>query len=154
MRSHLELCFFKVWINSHECLLKCACNKPQWQGSEPIMFLKTNLDKILVENSCKNVLHVGDLNKSIISSSFNDLLDTHGLINHVNFPTHMSGSSLDPVLTDMTQGAVTCRVGGSVGTSNHYAVVSSISLSTLRTILLNASSGIGSILIETNHTQH
>ena len=32
----------------------------------------------------------------------------------------------------MTQGAVTCRVGGTVGTSDHYAVVSSISLSALR----------------------
>ena len=130
--SHLELCFFKIWINSHDCLLLCVCYRPQWQGSEPIMFLKSNLDNILVENSCTNVVIVGDLNQNIISRSFNDLLDTHGLINHVNFPTHISGSSLDPVLTDMTQGAVTCRVGGTVGTSDHYAVVSSISLSALR----------------------
>ena len=132
MPSHLEMCFYKVWINSHDCLLLCVCYRPQWHGSEPIIFLKTNLDNILMQNSCQNVIIVGDLNHNIISRSFEDLLDTHGLINHVNFPTHISGSSLDPVLTDMSQGAVTCRNGGAVGTSDHYAVISTVSLSALR----------------------
>ena len=122
MPNHLELSFFRLWANSHDAILLCVCYRPQWQGSEPLTFLQDNLDRLLLQFSCKNIIIVGDLNQHLVATAFNELLDIHGLANHVDFPTHISGSSLDPVITDLPEGDVKCRSEGKVGSSDHFAV--------------------------------
>ena len=44
----------------------------------------------------------------------------------------MSGSSVDPVITELDTSAVTCRAGGAVGTSDHYAIITSIFIPAMR----------------------
>lgn len=132
MPDHLELMFFRLWLTTQETVLLCVCYRPQWQGGEPIEFLLNNLDGILHHHTCKNILIVGDLNQHLVARSFEDLLTIHGLNNHVDFPTHISGSSLDPVISDLPEGAVSCRSIGAVGSSDHYAIFSRINLKATR----------------------
>ena len=56
------------------------------------------------------------------------MLTVFGLTNHVDFPTHISGSSLDPVITDLPSSMVTCRPLTTIGSSDHSAVLTKIKL--------------------------
>ena len=132
MPTHLEMSFFRLWANPHEALLLCVCYRPQWQGSEPLVFLQDNLDRLLLQSSCKNLIIVGDLNQHLVATEFDDLLDIYGLTNHVDFPTHISGSSLDPVITDLPDGDVKCRSEGKVGSSDHFAVHTLLNIKAMR----------------------
>ena len=60
--SHLELSFFRLWVNMNEAALICVCYRPQWQGNEPLEYLHNNLDEILYQHSCKHIIIVGDMN--------------------------------------------------------------------------------------------
>ena len=126
--AHMEISFFKIWITDVEALLFCTCYRPQWHGSEPLEFLQQNLDSLLIKHSCEHIVIVGDLNQHLVARSFEDLITTHGLANHVDFPTHDSGSSLDPVITDLPDSIVSCRPLGNVGSSDHRAVLTIIDI--------------------------
>ena len=126
--DHLELIFFKIWVNDTDTILFCTCYRPQWQGGQPIDFLHRNLDDLMVQHACKHILVVGDMNQNLIIRSFEDWLDVYGLENHVNFPTHISGSSLDPVVTDLPSSLVSCRSLGYVGSSDHQAIYTAIEI--------------------------
>ena len=128
MPEHLELMFFKLWRRGGEAILLCVCYRPQWQGREPLLFLHANLDALMQQHSCKQIIVLGDMNQHLVARTFNELLSDYGLNNHVDFPTHTSGSSLDPVLTDLPTSVVTCRPTGSVGSSDHLAVLTTIKL--------------------------
>lgn len=138
---HLEMMFFKIWTQQHGSILLCVCYRPQWQGGEPIHFLHTNLDQLLQQHSCSHILIVGDLNQHLVARVFDDLLTVHGLTNHVTFPTHNSGSFLDPVISDLPEGIVTCRPLGAVGFSDHLAVLSTIQVAALGQSRLGGTSG-------------
>ena len=128
MERNLEIMFFRVWLKKREPLLLCVCYRPQWQGSDPIHFLHANIDTLLLQYSCKHLIVVGDMNQHLVARQFASLLNVFGLNNHVNFPTHTSGSSLDPVITDLPEEAVTCHPLGMVGSSDHSAVLTSINI--------------------------
>ena len=125
---HMEISFFKIWINNVEAVLFCNCYRPQWHGSEPLEYLQENLDRLLIEHSCKHIVIVGDLNQHLVARSFENLITIHGLTNHVDFPTHDSGSSLDPVITDLPDSIISCRPLGNVGSSDHRAVLTTIDI--------------------------
>ena len=82
---------------------------------------------MLLKHKAKHVLIIGDLNPTGIQSHFNNLLSIHNIVNHVDFPTHISGSSLDPVISDMGFSRLKCSPLGYVGSSDHTAVLSEIS---------------------------
>ncbi|KAG0727448.1 hypothetical protein GWK47_004009 [Chionoecetes opilio] len=84
--------------------------------------------------SCNHTVIVGDLNQHLVARAFEELLTVYGLTNHVTFPTHISGSSLDPVISDLPEGVVTCRPLGAVGSSDHLAVFSTIHVAGLRDV--------------------
>ncbi|KAG0722807.1 hypothetical protein GWK47_043877 [Chionoecetes opilio] len=105
-----------------------------WQGREPIDFLHTHLDRLLQQYSCNHTVIVGDLNQHLAARAFEELLTVYGLTNHVTFPTHISGSSLDPVISDLPEGVITCRPLGAVGSSDHLAVLSTIHVAGLRDV--------------------
>ena len=129
--NHLEMMFFKIFTKRHGSTLLCVCYRPQWQGVEPIQFLCTHLDGLLQQFSCNNTLIVGDLNQHLVAKSFNELLTVYSLTNHVTFPTHISGSSLDPVISDLPEGVVTCRPLGTVGSSDHLAVLTTVQVAAM-----------------------
>ena len=126
MPEHLELMFFKLWMKSGEKVLLCVCYRPQWQGNLPIEYITNNIDGIMQQYACDNFILVGDLNQHLVARSYDELLTVHGLTNHVNFPTHISGSSLDPVITDLPETVVNCEALGAPGSSDHYAVLTTI----------------------------
>lgn len=64
----------------------------------------------------------------MILRCFDDFLDIFNLENHVVFPTHISGSSLDPVVSDLSRHKVKCRPLGFVGSSDHQVVLTDIKL--------------------------
>lgn len=128
MPEHLELMFFKLWTHSRESILFCVCYRPQWQGNDPIHYLQANLDTLLCQHSCSQLFIVGDLNQHLIARSFDEMLTLYGLTNHVNFPTHISGSSLDPVISDLPESVITCQSLGTVGSSDHFAVLTSVKI--------------------------
>ncbi|KAK3880803.1 hypothetical protein Pcinc_014724 [Petrolisthes cinctipes] len=130
--DHLEMMYFKIWTKRHSSTLLCVCYRPQWQGSEPIQFLCTHLDRLLQQFSCNHTIIVCDLNQHLIARSFEELLTVYSLTNHVKFPTHISGSSLDPVISDLPEGIVTCRPLGTVGSSDHLAVLTTVDVAALR----------------------
>ena len=124
MPDHLELMFLKV--HGRSPILLCICYRPQWQGSEPIKFLQTHLDALLQENGCSHAIIVGDLNQHLVQVAFDELLTVHGLMNHVDFPTHISGSSLDPVISDLRPDIVSSSQMRTVGSSDHFAVYTQV----------------------------
>ncbi|CAG2199519.1 unnamed protein product [Mytilus edulis] len=65
-------------------------------------------------------LHIEENSNAI--SEFNNSLDALGLIQHVDFPTHIHGRSLDLVITEFTNGVdlVSCEAGPFL--SDHCAV--------------------------------
>ena len=75
---------------------------------------------------------MGDLNQHLVARRFEKLLTVYDLTNHVTFPTHISGSSLDPVISDLPEGVVVCRPLGAVGYSDHLAVLSTFHVAALR----------------------
>lgn len=86
---------------------------PSSKDLNPV-FLQDNIDCFLHQHLSKKFLIVGDLNEYLqylVARSSGVLLDTFGLVSHVYFPTHTSGSSLDPVITDLLDGAVTGHPG-------------------------------------------
>ncbi|KAK3872494.1 hypothetical protein Pcinc_022431 [Petrolisthes cinctipes] len=66
------------------------------------------------------------MNQHLVARDFEELLTMYGLSNHATFPTHTSGSSLDPVITDLPDGIISCRPLGMVGSSDHSAVLTTI----------------------------
>ncbi|XP_069979403.1 uncharacterized protein [Penaeus vannamei] len=124
----LEAIFVKVMLKSNESLLLCAHYRPQWQGRTSIDFLTENLDVLQARNNCQHILIVGDLNHHLIQSAYEDLLSVHGLTDYVNFPTHILGRSLDPVITDLSEDFISCSPLGLIGTSDHLAVISHLCL--------------------------
>lgn len=61
-----------------------------------------------------------------MATAFDNLLTVFGMHIHVNFLTHISGSSLDPVLSDFPESLVQCSALGNVGTSDHTAILTTI----------------------------
>lgn len=125
--DHLEIMFFKMFTSSKEAILIIVCYRPRWQGREPIEYLISNIDTLMLEHGCNNVIIAGDLNQYLIQDSFEELIEVQGLKNYVTFPTHIKGASLDPVLTDY-QGHVECESLGQVGSSDHFAVKTTLFL--------------------------
>lgn len=126
MPEHLELMFFKLWTHNQDAILLCVCYRPQWQGNEPIHYLHTNLDTLLHQHACEHLIILGDMNQHLVARSFDEMLTVFGLSNHVDFPTHISGSSLDPVISDLPDGVISCRSLGAVGSSDHLAILTTI----------------------------
>lgn len=81
------------------------------------------LKHILILGDLKQL---GDLNQYLVATAFNNLLTVFGMHNHVNFPTHSSGSSLDLVLSDFPESLVQCSALSNVGTSDHTAILTTI----------------------------
>ncbi|KAK3872863.1 hypothetical protein Pcinc_022118 [Petrolisthes cinctipes] len=117
---------WRLWTRQRDTILLYICYRPQWQGSDPIHFLHTNLDTLLLQHSCKHLVVIGDMNQHLVARDFEELLTMYGLSNHATFPTHTSGSSLDPVITDLPDGIISCRPLGMVGSSDHLAVLTTI----------------------------
>ena len=124
----MEAMFFRVILSDKSAVLLCAMYRPQWQGSDPLTFLSQHLDQLLTRHSCQNIMIIGDLNQHLVQPAFDELLMVQGLQNHVTFPTHILGGSLDPVLTDLADGMVHCSSLGQIGSSDHMAILSRLNL--------------------------
>ena len=128
----LEILFFRIEMADKQSILLCAMYRPQWQGSRPIEYLTNHLDEISERYNCHNTIIVGDLNQHQVKQAFNELTVVHGLNNFVDFQTHILGGSLDPVLSDLNNELVKCQPLDRVGTSDHMAVMSQVSLTPSR----------------------
>lgn len=124
--SCMEMLFFRITLDNDEALLLIAMYRPQWQGADPLRYLTNHLDIIMEIHNCQNIMIVGDLNQHLVQAAFDELTVVHGLNNYVDFPTHIRGGSLDPVLTDLSGGTVECQPLDYVGTSDHLAVLSHV----------------------------
>ena len=122
----LELLTLKVIDAQGKGLLCIGCYRPPSQGAVLLEYLIENIDSMMVANQCSNVMIIGDLNQNSVKNAFNTLLVVHDLKNYVTFPTHNSGSSLDPVVTDLPPHSVQCSPLDFVGTSDHVAVLTKI----------------------------
>lgn len=122
----LELLTLKITDNNGKGLLCVGCYRPPSQGTTLFDYLTVSLDTLMVENQCDNVLIIGDLNLSTAREAFNTLLVVYDVHNYVTFPTHRSGSSLDPVITDLPSSTVRCCPLDFVGTSDHVAVLTKL----------------------------
>lgn len=103
--------FFKFWTNSQEA---CVFATDPSSKDLNLVFLQDHIDRLLHQHLSKKFLIVGDLNEYLqylVARSSGVLLDTFGLVSHVDFPTHTSGSSLDLVITDLLDGAGTGHPG-------------------------------------------
>ena len=119
----LEIMFFKLIVNSSHSVLICALYRPQWQGRQPLDFLLNNLDSLMIQNNCSNVMLLGDWNQHLVQDTFDELLVVYDLHNHVDFPTHQAGSSLDPVISDLPDLLESCEPLSFVGTSDHHGIL-------------------------------
>ena len=123
---HLEMIIFRYFDAIGEPTLAFGCYRPPCQGCEIFNYILENQDRLSIKWKTKNMLIVGDLNPRSVKAHFDNFLDSLNLENHVDFPTHISGSSLDPVLSDLHSSAIKCSSQGYVGSSDHVAVLAEI----------------------------
>ena len=128
----MEAIFFRVVLHDNTGLLLCVMYRPPRQGRSALDFLTEKLDTLLQQHRCSHVMILGDLNYHLEQDAFNSLLTVQGLANHVTFPTHERGGSLDPVLTDLPDSSILCQQLGMVGTSDHHAVLTRVKLNAAR----------------------
>ena len=124
--SEIELVALKIIDGNGKGLLCVGCYRPPRQGSVLLDYLTGNIDTMMTANQCESVVVLGDLNQHLVQDAFNTLLVVHNLHNYVTFPTHRSGSSLDPVVTDLPHHSIQCFPLDFVGTSDHVAVLTKI----------------------------
>ena len=129
---HLEAQFFRVVLEDNTGLLLCVMYRPPKQGRSQLDFLTEELDTLLSRHKCRHAMIVGDLNPHLEKEAFENLLLVHGLQNHVTFPTHERGGLLDPVLTDLPDTTIACQQLGTVGSSDHHAVLTQVTLTLAR----------------------
>ncbi|XP_063875034.1 uncharacterized protein LOC135108190 [Scylla paramamosain] len=128
----LEVMFFRVVLANHSALLLCAMYRPPRQGPDSLMYLKEALDVLLVTHRCQHFLLVGDLNHHVEHDAYENLLTVQGLKDHVTFPTHERGGTLDPVISDLEEDTLSCHQLGLVGSSNHHAVLTQVDMGVAR----------------------
>ncbi|MPC63029.1 hypothetical protein E2C01_057121 [Portunus trituberculatus] len=91
---------FKIISHGGRGTLCMGWYRPPSQGIALVDFIVDNLDRLMTVHQCENIIILGDLNPPGINNTFNSLLATFDLTNHITFPTHRSGSSLGPIVTD------------------------------------------------------
>ncbi|MPC81366.1 hypothetical protein E2C01_075978 [Portunus trituberculatus] len=106
--------------------------RPPSQGTALVDYITTNFDRLMTTHHCDNVIIIGDLNPRGIQKSFDSLLTVHNLHNNVSFPTHGSGSILDPVIADLPPQEVCCYPLGPVRSSEHEAILTRITFKRTR----------------------
>lgn len=116
-----------MWITQETSVFLCICYRPQWEGAEPIHFLRDNLDRIFFKHSCQHIIVLGDLNQYLMATAFGNLT-VFGMHNQVDFPIHISASLLDPDLSDFPESLVQCFALDNVGTSGHTAILTTIQI--------------------------
>ncbi|KAK3869652.1 hypothetical protein Pcinc_025056 [Petrolisthes cinctipes] len=124
--ADLEVIIWKVCGDKDIGILCVGCYRPPSQGTALIDYLLTNLDRLMTDHHCNFVIILGDLNQRGIQHSFDSLLAVFNLQNYVTFPTHRSGSSIDPVVTDLPSHDIQCSSMGPVGSSDHEAILTKI----------------------------
>ncbi|KAK4324575.1 hypothetical protein Pmani_004786 [Petrolisthes manimaculis] len=124
--ADLEVIIWNVCGDKDVGILCVGCYRPPSQGTVLIDYLLTNLDRLMTDHHCKFVIFLGDLNQQGIQHSFDSLLAVFNLQNYVSFPTHRSGSSIDPVVTDLPSHEIQCSSMGPVGSSDHEAILTKI----------------------------
>ena len=122
----LEILLLKITNKDGQGTLCVGCYRPPSQGVALMDFLSENLDHLLTTHRCDSVVILGDLNPRGIQRAFDSFLAVFDLTNHVTFPTHRSGSILDPVITDLPSHNVYCFPLGPVGTSDHEGILTRI----------------------------
>ena len=132
MPPRMEALFFRVVLADHSALLLCAMYRPPRQGPASLLYLTDRLDDLLIEHSCSHVLVVGDLNHHIEQRTYENLLAVQGLTDHVTFPTHERGGTLDPVISDLQEDVLNCHQLGLVGSSDHHAVLTQLDVGVAR----------------------
>ncbi|KAK3857952.1 hypothetical protein Pcinc_035825 [Petrolisthes cinctipes] len=124
--ADLEVIIWKVCGDKDIGILCVGCYRSPSQGTALIDYLLTNLDRLMTDHHCNFVIILGDLNQRGIQHSFDSLLAVFNLQNYVTFPTHRSGSSIDPVVTDLPSHEIQCSSMGPVGSSDHEAILTKI----------------------------
>ncbi|KAK4288461.1 hypothetical protein Pmani_038511 [Petrolisthes manimaculis] len=128
----MEAMFFRVVLADRSALLICAMYRPPRQGPASLHYLSEKLDDLLILHRCSHVLVVGDLNHHLEQQAYENLLDVQGLIDHVTFPTHERGGTLDPVISDLQEDTLCCHQLGPVGSSDHHAVLTKVNVGVAR----------------------
>ncbi|KAK3857033.1 hypothetical protein Pcinc_036688 [Petrolisthes cinctipes] len=110
--ADLEVIIWKVYGDKDIGILCVGCYRHPSPGTALIDYLLTNLDRLMTDHHCNFVIILGDLNQRGIQHSFDSLLAVFNLQNYVTFPTHRSGSSIDPVVTDLPSHEIQCSSMG------------------------------------------
>ena len=125
----LEIVIFIIYDKSGVSTLCLGCYRPPTQIFPFFQYITDNLDSLINKYRTNRLLIIGDLNPPTALAQYRELVTIFDLRNHVDFPTHDSGSMLDPILTDGPQRGITCEPLGNVGSSDHSAVLARIAFS-------------------------
>ncbi|KAK8387029.1 hypothetical protein O3P69_017997 [Scylla paramamosain] len=101
-----------VVLANHSALLLCAMYRPPRQGPDSLLYLTEALDDLLVTHCCQHILLVGDLNHHLEHNAYENLLMVQALKDHVTFPTHERGGTLDTIISDLEEDTLSCLQGG------------------------------------------
>ena len=94
----MEVMYFRVILADRSALLLYAIYRHRRQGPDSLLFLTEDLDNLMLAHSCSRALIAGDLNHHLEWDAYENLLKVQGLTDHVTFPTHERGETLNPVI--------------------------------------------------------
>ena len=124
--NNLEIIIFVFYDAVGNATLAFGVYRPPSQGTAVFEFIRENCDTLATKYKASNTVIIGDLNPTNVRSQFDNFLNMMDLENHVNFPTHISGSSLDLILSDMATDKIHCSPLGRVGSSDHEAIIARV----------------------------
>ncbi|KAG0721654.1 hypothetical protein GWK47_046043 [Chionoecetes opilio] len=108
LSAHMEMMFFKLWTHTQDSIQLCVCYRPQCQGGEPLHYLTTNLDALLLQHFCKHLIIVGDLNQYLVQRQFDTQNKSRG--QSINHWEHTPGGASPRPLYDAAPGGHHMRV--------------------------------------------
>ena len=93
--------FFRVVLEDRSALLLHVMYRPPRQRPASLQYLTEILDELMLAHRCRHVIVVGNLNHHLEQSAYENFLTVQGLTDHVTFPMHERGGTLDPVISDL-----------------------------------------------------
>ena len=81
---------------------------------------------------CRHFMVVGNLNHHLEQGAYENLLTVQDLTDHVTFPTHERGGTLDLVISDLQEDTLRCHQLGLVGSADHHAALTQVDLGVAR----------------------
>ncbi len=131
--SSFELTVVKIFLTNKKSLTLVCLYRVLFVSITVFLYEIIQLFEILVSSN-ENIILAGDANvhmdeDNLYSNQFKDILNTFNAIQHVNFPTHIAGHTLDIIITFDNNSCISNIKSSQYDISHHFLVEFDVAVS-------------------------